>query len=70
MGATATEPNVMDKSVALLWKVVGTILKISLLGYACTIAYRIRLYPVQEYGPLIHEFDPWLKKNFPKKIFG
>ncbi|CAE7254951.1 STT3A, partial [Symbiodinium necroappetens] len=30
-----------------------------LLGEAARRAYRIRLYAIQEYGPVIHEFDPW-----------
>ena len=27
----------------------------TVLTYACVLAYRVRLYPVIEYGPLIHE---------------
>lgn len=26
---------------------------------ACYMAYDIRLYAIKEYGPVIHEFDPW-----------
>ena len=51
--------SVLDSALGLVWKVISNLIKISLLGYACVVAYRIRLYPVEEYGPLIHEFDPW-----------
>eukprot|EP00927_Polykrikos_kofoidii_P068264 TRINITY_DN6361_c1_g1_i1.p1 TRINITY_DN6361_c1_g1~~TRINITY_DN6361_c1_g1_i1.p1 ORF type:complete len:828 (+),score=94.76 TRINITY_DN6361_c1_g1_i1:64-2547(+) len=34
-------------------------LKTLLLGAACMNAYRIRMYAIQTYGYVIHEFDPW-----------
>ena len=30
-----------------------------LIAYAAYSAYAIRLFAVQEYGRIIHEFDPW-----------
>ena len=27
--------------------------------FACNAAYNIRLHAVNEYGRIIHEFDPW-----------
>jgi asparagine N-glycosylation enzyme membrane subunit Stt3 len=29
------------------------------LYFACREAYDIRLYAIKEYGPIIHEFDPY-----------
>eukprot|EP00439_Symbiodinium_sp_Y106_P080286 s740_g19.t1 len=38
---------------------LGWLSVLLLLGEAARRAYRIRLYAIQEYGPVIHEFDPW-----------
>ncbi len=34
--------------------------------YACSAAYNIRLHAVNEYGRLIHEFDPWCVPRAPR----
>eukprot|EP00451_Oxyrrhis_marina_P032806 CAMPEP_0204359156 /NCGR_PEP_ID=MMETSP0469-20131031/37040_1 /ASSEMBLY_ACC=CAM_ASM_000384 /TAXON_ID=2969 /ORGANISM="Oxyrrhis marina" /LENGTH=833 /DNA_ID=CAMNT_0051347139 /DNA_START=15 /DNA_END=2516 /DNA_ORIENTATION=- len=33
--------------------------QVFILLYFCYWAYDIRLYPVKDFGPIIHEFDPW-----------
>eukprot|EP00929_Paragymnodinium_shiwhaense_P050889 TRINITY_DN25620_c0_g1_i1.p1 TRINITY_DN25620_c0_g1~~TRINITY_DN25620_c0_g1_i1.p1 ORF type:complete len:1033 (+),score=90.75 TRINITY_DN25620_c0_g1_i1:64-3162(+) len=47
--------SVLSKSFRLLhWLVaLGVVL------YAVNDAYRIRLFAIETYGPVIHEFDPW-----------
>ena len=34
-------------------------LQVALLALTVGIAYTIRLYAIEEYGLVIHEFDPW-----------
>ena len=46
------KPSVMFGFISL-----GFILAV--LGYAAVAAFRIRTYAIDEYGRLIHEFDPW-----------
>lgn len=36
-----------------------TLLRLTFLYYLCREAYEIRLYAIKEFGPIIHEFDPW-----------
>jgi len=35
------------------------VVKIYALYWICLQAYSLRLFAIQEYGPVIHEFDPW-----------
>ena len=38
---------------------IGLAVQLFFLSWFCYAAYGIRLYSVEEYGPIIHEFDPW-----------
>jgi len=42
---------------------LGNLVYCSIIGaavyYICTCAYKIRLHAIEEYGPVIHEFDPY-----------
>merc|ERR1719456_2149231 len=38
---------------------IGLAVQLFFLLWFCYAAYAIRLYSVEEYGPIIHEFDPW-----------
>jgi asparagine N-glycosylation enzyme membrane subunit Stt3 len=42
----------------ILHSIVGIPL-LTLLYYCCIEAYKIRLYALEEYGLIIHEFDPY-----------
>lgn len=42
-----------------LIKVALLAVQLALLLYAFWSAYEIRMYPIKEFGYLIHEFDPW-----------
>ena len=33
--------------------------RLAAFGYICYIAYNIRLHAVNDFGPVIHEFDPY-----------
>eukprot|EP00398_MALV-I-01_sp_L67-1_P000483 gene483-490_t len=44
---------------AIAAKGVSLYFKASLVTLACFTAYRIRTFPVEQFGALIHEFDPW-----------
>jgi len=48
-----------QQATLLLWD--GTRLLLATYGlYAVAVrAYNIRLFAIEEYGPVIHEFDPW-----------
>lgn len=39
--------------------VVANLVKLLLVAYFCLWAYRIRLFAINTYGFIIHEFDPW-----------
>lgn len=45
--------------VRLALKAVLVLLQILFLLYGCYAAYDIRLYPIKDFGYIIHEFDPW-----------
>ena len=45
----------VDKILAILWQ-LGVLVGFL---YVCQKAYQIRLYAVEEYGAVIHEFDPY-----------
>ena len=40
-------------------KAMTVALQVYAFYYACISAYTIRLHAVNEYGRIIHEFDPW-----------
>jgi len=44
-----------DKNRSLLWLIP----QLAAVGFACYLAFTIRLYAINEYGLVIHEFDPW-----------
>ena len=37
----------------------ATVIRLLLFLYFCRSAYYIRLHAIEEYGLVIHEFDPW-----------
>lgn len=43
----------------LFFKLILVVIQVFLVIYFAFAAYSIRLYPIAEYGMLIHEFDPW-----------
>ena len=45
--------------MALVDPSISGVLRAVLIAYAAFSAYAIRLFAVQEYGRIIHEFDPW-----------
>jgi len=38
---------------------IGFLFRLALIVYFCWQAYSIRIYAIQDYGLVIHEFDPW-----------
>eukprot|EP00930_Biecheleria_cincta_P027953 TRINITY_DN19525_c0_g1_i1.p1 TRINITY_DN19525_c0_g1~~TRINITY_DN19525_c0_g1_i1.p1 ORF type:complete len:244 (+),score=22.57 TRINITY_DN19525_c0_g1_i1:186-917(+) len=46
-------------AVRQLFKALVILVQVLLVLYGCYAAYEIRLYPIKEYGYIIHEFDPW-----------
>eukprot|EP00931_Biecheleriopsis_adriatica_P051037 TRINITY_DN29566_c0_g1_i1.p1 TRINITY_DN29566_c0_g1~~TRINITY_DN29566_c0_g1_i1.p1 ORF type:complete len:876 (+),score=146.56 TRINITY_DN29566_c0_g1_i1:78-2705(+) len=46
-------------SLRQLFKVALILLQALFLFYGAYAAYEIRLYPIKDYGYIIHEFDPW-----------
>ncbi|CAK9086051.1 unnamed protein product [Durusdinium trenchii] len=46
-------------AAALAWRVLLWVVLIGLLLEAGYRAYDIRLWAIKDYGPIIHEFDPW-----------
>lgn len=73
MAATKSSPSASDYLFSLVW--IGA----ALYGAAFFLqnAYNIRLQAIDEYGPVIHEFDPYfnwratqyLYENGAKKFF-
>eukprot|EP00927_Polykrikos_kofoidii_P040086 TRINITY_DN34325_c0_g1_i1.p1 TRINITY_DN34325_c0_g1~~TRINITY_DN34325_c0_g1_i1.p1 ORF type:complete len:826 (-),score=91.80 TRINITY_DN34325_c0_g1_i1:187-2664(-) len=49
----------MTKFVRMCLVLAVGLAKLMLVGYSCLWAYRLRLDPVETYGYIIHEFDPW-----------
>merc|ERR1711871_1792219 len=35
------------------------LVQVALIAYACSLAYNIRMFAINTYGRVIHEFDPW-----------
>ena len=48
-----------DKQMPGVLKAVLVAVQVYAFYYACISAYTIRLHAVNEYGRIIHEFDPW-----------
>ena len=55
-GSSTTSSSMMSNMI--LHSIVGIPL-FTLLYYCCIEAYKIRLYALEEYGLIIHEFDPY-----------
>ena len=43
--------------------------RLFVLSIAAYLAYDIRLYAINEYGRLIHEFDPWFNFHATRYLF-
>ena len=48
-----------DKQMPGVLKAVLVAVQVYAFYFACNSAYTIRLHAVNEYGRIIHEFDPW-----------
>merc|ERR1719453_2136590 len=46
---------------ALAWAGAAAVLiaQVSVAAWACFAAYKIRMYSIEKFGTIIHEFDPW-----------
>jgi len=42
-----------------MFKAVVVVVQVAFLVWFCYAAYDIRLYPIKDFGMVIHEFDPW-----------
>lgn len=38
---------------------VASIVRVALIAFAASAAWQIRMYAINDYGRVIHEFDPW-----------
>jgi asparagine N-glycosylation enzyme membrane subunit Stt3 len=54
-----TKTSAMSSSFRLLFNALALVGLLNLLWRACWEAYQIRLHAIQEYGRVIHEFDPY-----------
>lgn len=48
-----------DKPMPGVLKAALVAIQVYAFYFACSAAYNIRLHAVNEYGRIIHEFDPW-----------
>ncbi len=46
-----------------------TILRVAVVLFAAYSAYHIRMYAIDGYGRLIHEFDPWFNFRATQYLF-
>jgi dolichyl-diphosphooligosaccharide--protein glycosyltransferase len=53
------ERKQMENSLWRFGRLISTLLWCSFIVPACYMAYNIRLYAINTYGRVIHEFDPW-----------
>lgn len=51
--------NTMSQSMFTFRNIVTTPLQLLAMYYICQAAYNIRMYAINTYGLVIHEFDPW-----------
>ena len=62
MTDTTTKDNKTSILGSTLYQIASAVYIVGFLHVlyrACVEAYRIRLYAIQEYGRVIHEFDPY-----------
>ena len=52
----------------VLCSIVGTLFRIACLYYVVVNAYEIRLFAINTYGRVIHEFDPWFNFRATKYL--
>merc|ERR550532_649687 len=52
-------PEAAEMACRLFFKLILVVIQVLLVIYFAFAAYSIRLYPIQDYGMIIHEFDPW-----------
>ena len=55
MSGAKNEPNMFN----LVVQALAVVLLLQVLYKACLEAYKIRLHAIEEYGRVIHEFDPY-----------
>lgn len=46
-------------AITAVVKATAAVLLLNVLYKVCLEAYEIRLYAIKEFGPVIHEFDPY-----------
>eukprot|EP00798_Chlamydomonas_sp_ICE-L_P023012 gene23012-30203_t len=56
---SAGASSISGQIFSVVLKVVLILFRLAVLGFACWTAYTIRTSAINEYGTLIHEFDPW-----------
>jgi hypothetical protein len=59
MTESKTETSLLKGTVYQVASAVYIVGFMHILYRACLEAYRIRLYAIEEYGRVIHEFDPY-----------
>ena len=67
----SSEESVKSKGVKVidvLYSIVGTLFRIACLYYVVVNAYEIRLFAINTYGRVIHEFDPWFNFRATKYL--
>ena len=59
MTAAANPTTASASAQSWMFAAVVSVLLLNVLYRVCWEAYDIRLYAIREFGPVIHEFDPY-----------
>jgi len=61
--AAAAEPAAPRRSCCRLPSLFEGAVLLAIVIFSAFSAHRIRLYAIETYGRVIHEFDPWVREH-------